>query len=89
MPLPQQLARSAELAEGLAETRLPALPAAAEHPMGAALTTRALALRFAARVDWMIGIDVGAGHGHSMVSGASHPLAAVMKLSLVCAVIKV
>lgn len=89
VPLPRQLARWAELAEGLAEIGLPALPAAAEHPTGAALTTRALAPRVAARVDWMIRFDVGAGHGHGTVSGAAHPLAAVMKLSLACAVIRV
>lgn len=85
LPLPRQLARWAELAE----TGLPALPSAAEHPSGAAATMRALAPRIAAGVNWMIGIDVGAGHGHSMFSGASHPMAAAMKLSLACAVITV
>ena len=89
MPLPQQLARWAKLAEGLEETRLPALPAAAEHPTVAALAMRALAHRIIARVDWTIGINMGAGHGHGTVSAASHPLAAAMKLSLTCTVIKV
>lgn len=86
VPLPQQLTRWAELAEGLAETGLPVLPAAAKHPTGAALAMRALASHITAGVDWTTGINVGAGHGHGTVS-ASHPLAAAMKLSLACAVI--
>lgn len=77
---PQQFTRWDELAE----MELPALPAVAEHPMGAALTTRALAPHITARAGWMTGIDAGAGHGHGTVSGASQPLAAATKLSLAC-----
>lgn len=62
VPLPQQLARWAELAE----IRPPALPAAAEHPTGD------LAPCIAARADRTVGID-SAGHGHGMVSGTSPP----------------
>lgn len=89
VPLPWQLASWARLAEGLAETRLPALRVVAKYPTGAALAMKALAPHITVRVDWMIGIKVGAGHDHGTVSGAAHPLAAATKLSLARAVIRV